>query len=340
MNAPTRPTLDALNALLSTMLPLRARHGALSLASTDFAERGTPVTPVGALLIHEWGIAVNLQCIRAGRPPADGEVLLARSSDWDDVRLLAFVEGWLAALKVVLESADAKSIDPWVPHYLTPSMPIDKLDEGSSAAEYRAEFLKYPWLGSLLPKRPASAPPFERAPRSAVLRGDAIELQALWDWIGRFARRTYVDRRWDDAMIAALPAPVRALDGAQMIYALVGGNGFETFLGSQRSSVIVQCYESLVAIGARATSAAMARGIGLAAKQGAEFLAERSVAWTRTFRGEAAAQWSEVDGHDPNKSYALMDAELSPCALAFAERHRDVLVRAAPGSGSSSDSPG
>lgn len=327
MNTPSIATLDALNAVVSRVLPLRARHGALELAPIDLEGQGFPVKPVGALLVNEWALSIRLRCTRAARPPHDGEVTLASAERWDDVRLPAFVEGWLAALKVILSSATSESIDRWVPSSLQPTLPLDLLDEGSNAEEFCRAFLEFPWLGHLLPKRPKSAPRYVLAPRSVVLAADELRLFELWEWIGYFTRQSYVDARWDDAMIKALPDAARALDGVALIHALVGGNGFEVFLDSQRLAVVRHCYESLLAVGATELAAVMRRGIGLAVARGAQFMSERNTGWARSFRAEAAGAWSEVDGHDPDKSYALIESELVPRALAFANRHRDELVR-------------
>ncbi|MBL8677924.1 MAG: hypothetical protein JNK05_02065 [Myxococcales bacterium] len=327
MNAPATHTLDVLNAILARALPVRARHGSIELAPIELEGRTYPVRPVGSIAISEWGLSVNLRCTRAGRPPLDGEVTIAHAESWDDVRVPAFVEGWLGAVKAILESATSESIDRWVPSYLDPGLPVDAMEEGTNSEEFCRKFLEYTWLGYLLPKRPKVAPMFERAPRSVALKASEIDLYGLWGWIGNFARRCYVDPRWDDALIQRLPPAARALEGAQMIDAMVGGNGFEVFLASQRSAVILHCYESLSAIGAKQLSALMRRGVGLAARQGAEFTTERNQGWLRPFRADAAEQWSDVDGHDPGRSYALMTSELVPCANAFAERNRDDLVR-------------
>ncbi|MGZ3455948.1 MAG: DMP19 family protein [Polyangiales bacterium] len=278
---------------------------------------------VGALRIEEPGVWVELATTRSDGRGTEGSLYLFGSDRVEDPRAVPFVTGLFAALRRLIERGSPK----WANGYLDVRMPIDVLEIGATSDQYRDQFLSYPWLGRLFPERPAKAPPYVRAPERAVTRSGALDLDALFAWVYAHAQRTYDDPRWDDAMIRALPEPVRVLEGLHLIDSMVGGNGFEVFLAQARGAVVRQTYAALEAAGAEQLRELMAAGIGLAAQSGAEFMQERAKKWLEPFEDLAADDWSEIDGHEPDRSYALLGSELRPSALRFAERHRDALVR-------------
>lgn len=243
-----------------------------------------------------------------------------------DPRLGDYLEGMLLALRAVLERASAASMDHWAIGYFTEHPPLDVLGERPTAQQFREYFLTYPWFGRLLPDLPATPPAYELAPFSAASFNGAFDVEALWSWIAQHSRRTFVNAKWDDAMIRALPKPVRTLSAAHILHAMVGGNGFEVYLSQANGPEIRRCYEALGELGAVRLQALMAKGIALAASQGAEFAYTRTREWAQRFP-RAASAWGEIDGHEEDRSYALLKSELVPAAQRYAEKHRAELVR-------------
>lgn len=277
---------------------------------------------VGSLHVEEHGVWLSLTTTRPDGIDTDGTVFLFARERLDDPRSVPFASGLLAALRRLLE----KQPNNWAVGYLDVRMPLEVLEVGATADAYRDQFLTHAWLGRFLPERPQKPPPYVPAPAAAVSGGGALELEGLLAWIAAHAQRTY-EPRWDDAMIRALPESARVLEAVHMIDSMVGGNGFEVFLAQARGAVVRQAREALEAIGAEKLAALMGAGIGLAAAQGAEFMNERAKKWLEKFEDRAAADWSEIDGHAVDRSYALLASELRPCALRYAEAHRAALVR-------------
>ncbi len=158
------------------------------------------------------------------------------------------------------------------------------------------------------------------------MKGALVDVDRITSWIEHFTERTFVDLRWDDARLKAMPVEVRALDGVAMINAMVGGNGFEVFLAQTRGATIRHCFDALKTVGATQLRALMAEGIALAARQGAEFMNERNTNWVDAF-DRGATSWVEIDGREPDRTYALIESELMPRASEYANRHQRVLVR-------------
>lgn len=299
-------------------------RGAVVAASCDAALGGYRVE---ALNVDEWSVWLALSTTRHDGRGTEGALYLFAPDRLGDPRAVPFAAGLLAALRAVIERATAESARKWAVGWLDVRMPIDVLDVDATADDFREQFLTWPWLGRLLPNRPTKPPPFVRAPARAVMRDGALDLPALFAWVNAHAQRTYDDRRWDEAMIGALPAPVRVLQGLWLVESSVGGNGFEVFLLQASGAEVRHVHASLEAAGAKKLARLMGAGIDLAAQHGAEFMRERSKKWLDAFEGLAADDWSEIDGHEPNRSFALIESELRPCALRWAERHRDAVVR-------------
>lgn len=257
----------------------------------------------------------------------EGALFLFGHRRLDDPRALPFARGLLAALSQVIDRATPRTIGQWAIGWLDVRMPLEVLTPGATSDAYCAEFLRYAWLGRLLPDRPTKPPPFERAPVEAIVRGNELDLDALFAWIQAQAQRTYEDPRWDDARIRALPAPARVLEGLHLLDAMVGGNGFEVFLAQARGADVRHCLAALEAVDAPRLLHLLREGIALAASQGAEFTNERSRKWLEAFEDPSAHEWSTIDGHEPDRSYALLATELRPAASRFAERHRARLLR-------------
>jgi hypothetical protein len=327
-DAPSGHTLDALRTVVERKLPLRFSIGSIELATLDLTEFGASrCTPIGPFVLFEEALHLALRRTIADEPQ-DHRVIATVSAPphWDDPRWPAYVEGWLDAVATVHEAHSVESLRPlrWRPW--AASLPVDVLDEGSSAREFSEKFLEYPWLGRLLPSRPSKPPAYERAPRSAVMKGARVDLGRITSWIDHFTERTFVDHRWDDALLKAMPPEVRALDGVAMINAMVGGNGFEVFLAQARGATVRHCFAALKTVGATQLHGLMAEGIALAARQGAEFMNERNTRWVDAF-DRGATSWDAIDGWDPDRTYALIESELMPKASEYADRHQRVLVR-------------
>ncbi|MFO0560108.1 MAG: hypothetical protein U0269_18985 [Polyangiales bacterium] len=327
MTEPSARLLDELTKVVERTLPMRSEVGSIELHPIDLSAQTTKLLPVGPLVVSEDGILLGVRQQLVGREPRDASAPIVLEQHYDDPRVLAHVEGWLGALGEALREGDAEQLrKSWYRLTVSPSLALEVLELGASAAEYRAKALEFPWLGRLsraLPKRP---PAYERAPRELVLRGDRVEFSRIADWIYAFSEQTFADARWDDAMVRALPEPARVLDGVSTINAMVGGNGFEVFLAQTRGATIRQCYAALGKVGAPRLRAVMAKGIALAARQGAEFMYERSTAWIERF-ASSARDWSELDGWDEGHTYWLIENELMAAADEYANRHRAALVR-------------
>jgi hypothetical protein len=202
----------------------------------------------------------------------------------------------------------------------------DRAPRTATKDDFSRYFLTYPWLGQYLPDRPARAPAYVRAPAEDYLQDSKVDLHALWRWISRQVPRTFDDLAWDEAMLAALPEPVRVLEAALMVHAMAGGNGLEVWLSQARGADIRRSHHALGVLGATRLQALMAMGIALAAHQGAEFVHEGDAARTRAIKARKPSDWREIDGHEPDRTYALLESELVPLAQKYAETNRDELI--------------
>ena len=165
-----------------------------------------------------------------------------------------------------------------------------------------------------------------RAPAPLVLCEGRLDLEELNAWILHQCQRTFTDQRWDDAMIEALPAPVRVLESIGTLQATVGGNGFAAFLGETRGAIVRDCHRGLEAVGAHKLADLMGRAIGQAARDGAGLAHERARAWLEPFLALPALDLDQIDNHAPGGSYALLRSELPPLTAAYADQHRLALV--------------
>jgi hypothetical protein len=281
----------------------------------------------GDLQVEEWGVTLPFETMRQDGRGTEGALFLFARDRLEDPRAPAYVSGLLSALRTVIDRATPKSVPKWAIGYLDVRMPIDVLEPPATEEAYRDAFLSYPWLGRILPDRPKKAPTYVRAPARAIMRDGAIDLDALYAWVHAHSMWTFDDPKWDAAMLRALPEPVRVLQGLFTIESMVGGNGFEVFLLQAKSAVVRDAYTAVAAAGAEKLRELMAQGIGLAARHGAEFMRERGKKWLEEFEDCSVEDWSEIDGRETDSSFALLESELRPCAMRYAERHRDTLVR-------------
>lgn len=319
--------VHALEARVRPLFPIRTERGSVELAEPATREPVAGVYRVGSFVVSSgWGLSVELRTTRAQGTSTEGGYYLCATNQLDDPRLGPYTEGFILALRSVLERATDTSMRDWAIGNFD-HLPLEVLDANAPATHYRDYFLTYPWLGRLLPTRPPKAPAYVHAPAAAVspARGES-ELDRLWSWIWQHARSTYVDLKWDDAMTKALPEPVRVLSALLTIHSMVGGNGFEVFLAQARGTVVRDAYQALVTVGAEQLRALMAKGIPLAEREGATFTSERARKWLDAFN-DPASSWSEIDGHEPDRSYALLNSELVPAAERYANAHRAALVR-------------
>ncbi|MEZ4452970.1 MAG: hypothetical protein R3B09_26155 [Nannocystaceae bacterium] len=287
----------------------------------------------GPLLVAPGYVSVSVATSGSGKLDTEGELPVCDRARMLDPRVAPYLEGQLLALTTVARSATREVVQRWwAMGYLHCGLPLTVLPRDASADTYRRYFLSYPWLGRFLPERPLVAPPYVRAPVEATTRGGEVDLDGLCTWISHHAQRTFEDHAWDDAMMAALPEPVGVLAAVHEIQAMVGGGGFEVWLGQARGAEIRRAYHALGVVGATRLAALMAAGIVLAAHQGAEFTREPDRTWWRAIQARRPRTWSEIDGHAPDRTYALLESELQPLAQRYAERHRDALItRESPG---------
>lgn len=326
MGSPTQSLLDALTSIVERTLPLRRATFSMQCHAADLSTTELKMTPVGPFVVHDEGISLGVRTIFEDREPFDAMPVIVDEKDYDDPRVLAHIEGWMDALvTTVAKCSDAAFKKNWRWLSVRPSLPIEALDLGATAEEFRERALQFPWLGRYLDELPKKAPAYERAPREIALVGDRVELHRLMGWVGFFTQRTFEDSRWDDAMMRSMPEPVRVLDGVETINAMVGGNGFEVFLSQTRGAIVRHCYVALGNVGAPRLRAVMGQSIALAARQGAEFMYERNTAWFEQFETRAT-NWSALDGWDEGHTYSLIEQELMPAANEYANRHRAALV--------------
>lgn len=322
-----RAVLDAIGVVLARHLPI---VGELCRIDLDDAAPGPPDPRChreGPLHVTPWGVSLGVRTSAVDKRETAGGLAICERGQLLDPRVIACLEGQLMALTTVARAADREVVRrSWAIGYLAVGLPLAALPRGASGDEYRRYYLTYPWLGRLLPGRPAAAPPYVRAPADEVLRPGGLALDALLCWIGRQVARTHEDFAWDEAMIAALPEPVRVLEAVHLMQAMVGGNGFEVWLSQARGADIRRAHHALGALGATRLRALLAMGVALAAHHGAEFTGEDDVAWVRAVRGRRPGDWRAIDGHEPDRSYALLDSELVPLAREYAEAHRHELI--------------
>lgn len=323
-------TLRSVLGRVQALFPIQTTRGSLALHEGDNGEaRNDPrMHRVGPLLLTPWEVWLGLRTTTPQGLGTEGSCFLAKAEQVHDPRLAPYAEGMILSLRSILERASDASMENWAIGYFDVRLPLDVFGADVTADRVREYFLTYPWLGRLLPSRPAKAPAYVPAPSGAVLHADGtVDLDRLWLWIGQHTQPRHEDTRWDDAMTRALPPPVRVLAALRTVDSRVGGNGFEVFLAQARGVEVRDAYDALAAVSAECLRELMARGIGLAAKEAAAFTGERAKAWYAPFEGQAAASWPEIDGHEPDRSYALLQSELIPAAERYANAHVGALVR-------------
>jgi hypothetical protein len=324
-----RVMLEALSARLATLLPIRGKRIGMELAFGDVgflellpeADRGEHVGP---FCLWKTGTSLGLCTIRDGAP-LRGTVSVGTLRDRRDLRFPAYVEGFVLALRKLVQRENARIVEDWAIGRLDVRPPLGVLPEGTSALRYRDYFLTAPWLGWFV-EVPAKPLRWMPAPEEVVVDANgAIDLYELRHWVSRHVPQTYRNRQWDNAMRASVPEPVRVIWSIHWLDAMVGGNGFEVYLSQASGAVMRDMHHALRAIGAVRMLERMTRGIALAARQGAEFMHERGRKWVDAF-DDPAPSWQEID-RGPEGSFELLPSEVLPAAQRYAEAHRASFVR-------------
>lgn len=327
-----RAVLDALKVMIAAYFPIVGEVARVELV--DAAPESPDPRHVcdGPLVVTPWSVGLSVKTASDGKMDSDGELLVCNRRDLLDPRIGPYLEGQLMALTTVAKAATREIAGRcWAIGYLNCLLPLTVLPRGATAEQYRRYFLLYPWLGRFLPERPVLAPPYIRAPAEEYVRDGQVDFDHLCSWIYQQTRRSYDDEAWDEAMIAALPEPVRVLASIHTIHAMVGGGGFEVWLGQALGAEIRRGYHALGVIGATRLVALMARGIALAAHQGAEFVHNGDRGWWRAIQARRPRDWREIDGHEPDRTYALLESEMVPLGQKYAEAHRGALMTDSPG---------
>ena len=140
-----------------------------------------------------------------------------------------------------------------------------------------------------------------------------------------FAARFDLRRFWSP--------PARAVYFADLLDAMVGGNGLEGFLHQAPVEDVMGGLEALVALGCARLCQRYREGLTVAAREGGEFVYsvdERWLARERAPTAPAGARpWWVIDSWDEGGSYWLLKHELAPSLDAFVERHGAALLRSA-----------
>lgn len=319
--------LDALKALVSGYFPIVGELCRVELVDATLDPPDPRCRCDGPLFVAPWFVSLGVKTSASDKRDTEGSLTICERGQLLDPRVAACLEGQLMALTTVASSATRAVVQRcWAIGYLNTALPLAVLPRGATRDDYRQYFLTYPWLGQYLPDRPARAPAYVRAPMDEYLRDGKLDVRHLWSWTYRQTPRTFDDVAWDDAMLAALPDSVRTLEAAHLLYSMVGGNGLEVWLSQARGADVRRGHHALGVLGATKLQTLMAMGIALAAHHGAEFCYEDDVAWTRAIRARRPRGWREIDGHEPDRTYALLESELVPLAQKYAEAHRDELI--------------
>ncbi|MDC0675315.1 DMP19 family protein [Nannocystis radixulma] len=328
-----RAVLGAVKGILARYFPIAGELARIELSDAVLDPPDPRHLCDGPLFVAPWYVSLCVKTSGFDKMETEGALAICDRKRMLDPRIAPYLEGQLMALTTVARAATRELVKRyWAIGYLHCALPLTVLPRDATADTYRRYFLTYPWLGRFLPDRPVIAPPYVRAPAEDYLRDGKVDLPHLWTWIYQHTQRTWDDEAWDDAMIEALPEPVRILASAHTLDAMVGGNGFEVWLSQTRGADIRRAYHALGVLGATKLAALMAGGIALAAHHGAEFAYEKDKSWWRAIRTRRPRDWHEIDGHAPDRTYALLESELVPLSQKYAEAHRDALI--------TSESPG
>lgn len=319
--------LDALRPIFSRYFPIVGELCRIDLADATPDELDPRSRCDGPLFITPWYVTLGVRTSGFDKMDTDGALTVSNRGQLLDPRTAPCLEGQLMALTTVATAATKEIVRRyWAVGYLNTSLPPTVLPRTATKDDFCRYFLTYPWLGRYLPDRPAKAPAYVLAPADECQRDGKLDIHSLWTWIYRQVARTFEDTAWDEAMIAALPEPVRVLEAAHMLCSMAGGNGLEVWLSQARGADIRRAHHALGVLGAAKLQALMTMGIALAAHQGAEFVYEHDAARTRALKGRKPGSWREIDGHEPDRTYALLDSELVPAAQQYAEKHRAELI--------------
>ena len=333
--ASARDALVAIDAALRASLPMRGTHVGLELGES------TGIDPdalcIGALVGTPHGVGVVVRVLDFLRDRAmEGSVYLMRAEDLADPRRDAYVAGWLAAIRRIVLQATAPAT-PFTLGALDQRMPLDVVPS-AIPAKYEAAFAEPKWLGRFLSEKDRSpvGEPYERAPLSAVMRGDAVDLDALLIWVSRHAELGYEDPVRDREAIEALGDVPKTLRYLFTFEGAVHNGGIASFVLQTSAFEIQGAHQALVAIGASRFADVLERAVALAAHQENPQFSDRNDAYrrerNRTWRSEfvrdkSLATTSDLDGHEEGKSFFLLENELRPKLRAYVERHREALLR-------------
>lgn len=171
------------------------------------------------------------------------------------------------------------------------------------------------------------ARPFERV---AARDERPVEAQRwdVYDQLAKQAHDTGFEARFD--RIYVWPEAPRTLYYLFLIDGVVGGSGFEVFLGQAQMDEILGALDALEAAGCPRLLERLRQGLGLAWSEGAEFVAQADEDWIDDEalpvpEGEGRP-WSRIDSHEEGGSYWLLRHELGPRRVAYFNAHRDEIV--------------
>ena len=317
--------------MLSSAFPLRGKRLGLELRDTRSVAGSVAV---GVVAGSKHGVWVEAEAKDADGASA-GELFLMEARDLEDPRRDAFIQGWVSALRRIIDQPSAPACT-FAIGFLDQRMPLDVVSDASAAA-YVAAFLQAKWLGRFLPERmrTPSGEAYEKAPKAAVTRKGRIDLDLLSLWIARHAELGYADPKLDLQKLDALPPVPRTLWYVFSMEGAVHNGGASSYLSQTSWFEIHRAYQALTEVGANKFADLIRRGVPVAVD---EFPAFRNR--DDRYRGEKTSRWragfrrdpklsstSELDGHEKNQSFFLIDHELRPRIQAYVERHQDVLIR-------------
>jgi hypothetical protein len=293
--------------------------------------RALGLDPDGPPVLDAHGLSLPVRVRRPGRAPSALSLPLARAEDLADPRGALLVEGMLLALECVVPKASEASLERahLSPSLLAESLPtLDAPDVAAPTAEdYTVAALAPQRLGRLLPGWSAPVP-YVRAPPLEVCVGGQLEVHRLVSWISRHLEVGYVDARADQAQFRSLPEPAAHLWHLSHLEGMVYNGGLAGYLLQAPGHLIRGALAALEAVGAHALLGVVCSAIPLAVRDGADFAARGGPRWWEVHRdGDLPATMEALDGHQPGGSWDLLAHELGPAAAAYAETHRERLVR-------------
>ena len=333
--ASARDALVAIDAALRGPLPMRGTHVGLELGEST--GRDPDALCVGAVVGTPHGVWASVRVLDLLRDRGmEGSVYLMRAEDLADPRRDAYVAGWLAAIRRIVLQATAPAT-PFTLGALDQRMPLDVVPS-AIPAKYEAAFAEPKWLGRFLSEKDRSpaGEPYERAPLSAVTRGDEVDLDALFSWVFRHAELGYEDPVSDLAAIEVLGEAPKTLVYLFTFENRVHNGGIASFVLQTSAFEIQGAHRALVAIGAARFKDLLERAVALAAHQenpqfsdrNDAYRRERNRNWRTEFvRDKSLSTTSDLDGHEDGKSFFLLESELRPKLRAYVERHREALLR-------------